>query len=221
MKSRLIKRMASLPAILFLTACGGGGGGSTTGDGNQSPSTYTGIVPDSGQTACYYDYIDDGVYIPLESTCLQPGSAWSPDGQDGYYNINPLSYTDNGDGTVDDNVTGLNWQKCSIGKTGTDCSAGAIASHDWNAASAQCASLSLDGGGWRLPSVTELTQLVNYGKSSGAIDSTAFPGTFSRYWTSTPTAHVNYAWAWYVDFTQSITWADNLSEALYVRCVRG
>jgi hypothetical protein len=56
-------------------------------------------LPDSGQTKCYQT-IDPYAEIPCTGT-----------GQDGAYNINPMSYTDNDNGTVTDNNTGLMWQK--------------------------------------------------------------------------------------------------------------
>ncbi len=60
-------------------------------------------LPDTGQTKCYQ------VVSPYaEIHCAGTG-------QDGAYNINPMSYTDNGNGTVTDNNTGLMWQKCSVG----------------------------------------------------------------------------------------------------------
>lgn len=53
-------------------------------------------LPDTGQTTCYDT---SGNVINCKGT-----------GQDGAYNFNPLSYTDN-NGTVTDNNTGLIWQK--------------------------------------------------------------------------------------------------------------
>ena len=57
-------------------------------------------LPDTGQTKCY-----QGV-SPYDEI---------PSGQDGAYNINPLSYTDNGNGTVTDNNTGLCGSRKIIG----------------------------------------------------------------------------------------------------------
>lgn len=70
-------------------------------------------------------------------------------GQDGHYRINPPSYTDNEDGTITDNVTGLMWQKVMYKKM-----------------SLQEAMLvvkkSKVGGyqDWRLPSIKELYSLI-------------------------------------------------------------
>lgn len=207
--------------VFLLNGCGGDGSGETSSviDDNQNNSG--GPVPDTGQTSCYYDYINDGIYLPTESTCLSPGSGWSPDGQDGYYVNNEMSFTDNGDGTVLDNVTGLTWQKCSLGKSGSDCSSGALTSHTWSDAKNQCVNLNLNGTGWRLPTVFELTQIVDFGTSYNSIDEAVFPGTgASSYWTSTPHASVN-TWAWYVSFVQGNTWVHEQTQTYYVRCVRG
>ena len=46
----------------------------------------------------------------------QTTSYTSTQGEDADYIINPLSYTDNGDGTITDNNTGLMWQKVDGGE---------------------------------------------------------------------------------------------------------
>ena len=58
-------------------------------------------LPDTGQVK----FFNDGVEIsePL------PDAAFF--GQDAHYDRGQLSYTDNADGTVTDNITGLMWQK--------------------------------------------------------------------------------------------------------------
>ena len=206
--------LAAIPMVLFLTACGGGKHGD-----DSEPRTASGIIPDTGQTSCYYDYTNDGFYIPTESTyCPDPGSGWSPDGQDGYYTINAMSFTDNGNGTVLDNVTGLTWQKCSLGQSGNNCATGALASHGWSEARNGCAQL---GTGWRLPTIFELTQIADFSQSMGSINETAFPNTgLSSYWTSS--IHpVDPDFAWLVDFVDANTWIDYRSEPHYARCVRG
>jgi len=57
-------------------------------------------LPDTGQTKCYQDVSPYWAEIPCADT-----------GQDGAYSINPMSFTDNGYGTVTDNNTRLIWQK--------------------------------------------------------------------------------------------------------------
>ena len=67
--------------------------------GAQAAGSYP--IVDTGQTTCY----DDSGVI----TCPAEGEAFY--GQDAQFTGNPPSYTDNGDGTVTDNVTGLIWQQ--------------------------------------------------------------------------------------------------------------
>jgi len=67
------------------------------------------------------------------------------------------SYTDNGDGTVTDNVTGLMWQQVVSTTT-----------YNWAQALAYCPKLTLAGhSDWRLPSRIELVSIVDLGVTSG------------------------------------------------------
>lgn len=216
MNNRWTGYLATLSVCLFLAACESGGSDTTSIP--TIPTSTSSKLADSGQDACYYDYINDGIYMPTEYICLDPAGSWGPDGQDGNHSINPMSFTDNGDGTVRDNVSGLTWTKCSLGKSGGDCSSGALASYTWSTAQTQCAAL---GSGWRLPSVFELTRLVDYGQDYTSIDNTFFPGTGSGpYWSSTPNA-IYPTMAWYVEFAQSSVLSHYQSQMYYVRCVRG
>lgn len=193
-------------------------GTDTAGDTGQGEQGAAVAVPDTGQTSCYYD-VTDPSYVPSETTCA-PDSGWGPHGQDGEYRINTMSFTDNGDGTVLDNVTGLTWQKCSMGRSGSDCAIGAFAAYTWAMARQQCAYLNLAGTGWRLPTIHELTQLVDYGRSSAAIDESFFPGTaLAAYWSATPNA-MDSSYVWDVNFSQGTTFFDNQTAEHYVRCVR-
>lgn len=221
-------RLTAVAMTLFVTACEIGGTTTNTDSSNTyDMGTHTGVIPDSGQTSCYYDYtiIDingdgiDDVYDPSQSYCVNEYAAWQPYGQDAHYSINPLSYTDNGDGTIHDNVTGLVWQKCSVGETGSDCSGGSIGSYSWSSAQSVCASSNLAGGNWRLPTMTELMSIVDYEESMGTLDGTAFPGTSSPYWTSTPHAYYS-SFAWFVNFSQGTITADYKTNLHYARCVR-
>ncbi len=84
-----------------------------------------------------------------EVTCPQEGGAFF--GQDAQYNGNQPSYTDNGDGTVTDNVTGLMWQQ-DPGEKKT-----------YSQAVAGASNLTLaDYNDWRLPSIKELYSLIQF-----------------------------------------------------------
>jgi hypothetical protein len=121
------------------------------------------------------------------------------------------SYTDNGDGTVTDNVTGLMWQKA----------VSATATYTWAQAVAYCPTLILAGhGDWRLPSVIELVSIVDVGQSNLSINGIYFPNTPSTwFWSSSPVAG-SPSGAWYVNFYGGRTSNVDVSNALYVRCVR-
>ncbi|HQW04345.1 MAG: DUF1566 domain-containing protein [Flavobacteriales bacterium] len=84
------------------------------------------------------------------STIISTPSIGSPFyGQDATYNGNQPSYTNNGDGTVTDNVTGLTWLKSMGGK---------ISYHD-----AVIKADTMTSGGhtdWRIPTIKELYSLA-------------------------------------------------------------
>ncbi|MBI4837940.1 MAG: DUF1566 domain-containing protein, partial [Nitrospirae bacterium] len=156
-------------------------------------------------------------------------------GQDGVYNINPMSYTDNGNGTVTDNNTGFMWQKCSVGQTNDTTCSGTAVTYNWYQASGTydssynpsstdiCGSLVLGGySDWRLPAKKELISIVDYSipYPGPTIKSTYFPNTkLFLYWSSTTLAYYpNYAWA--VHFYGGNVSSHNKTNSYYVRCVR-
>ena len=121
------------------------------------------------------------------------------------------SYTDNGDGTVTDNVTGLMWQQ-----------AVPATKYAWADAVAYCPTLTLAGhSDWRLPSIIELSSIVDLGQSSPSINSTYFPSTPSDwfFWSASPLAGSS-SNAWYVGFFDGYTGFFDVSLTYYVRCVR-
>ena len=84
-----------------------------------------------------------------------------------------------------------------------------------------CSSLTLVGKTWRLPTVNELANLVDYGRSSSpSIDTTAFPGTQSEYWSSSEVAY-NTNYAWDVVLGNGYVGSYNKLGSTYVRCVTG
>ena len=81
--------------------------------------------------------------------CPQAGQAFF--GQDAQYDGNLPGYTDNGDGTITDNVTGLTWQQ----------NPGEKMTYDQAVAGAD--SFTLAGyDDWRLPSIKELYSLIHF-----------------------------------------------------------
>lgn len=104
---------------------------------------------------------------------------------------NPEAYTDNGDGTITDNVTKLMWQKVVPTETYTI----------WAQAAAYCPTLTLGGhSDWRLPSRIELVSIVDVGRSDPSINGTYFPNTPASYFWSSSLAGRFPAVAWYVNF---------------------
>jgi hypothetical protein len=74
---------------------------------------------------------------------------------------------------------------------------------------------------WRLPSVEELTSIVNYNRYGPAIDIDYFPNTESEfYWSSSPLAYDSYD-AWSVSFYNGDDGSYGKNYQLAVRLVRG
>jgi len=108
-----------------------------------SQSVWSTLLPDTGQTDCYNA---NGSII----TCPNSNSAFY--GQDAQYQGNAMNYTDNGNGTVTDNNTGLLWEQAHH--------ATRLSFYD---AEAVCESLNLGGHtGWRLPNLKELFSLADF-----------------------------------------------------------
>lgn len=139
--------------------------------------------------------------------------------------IEAAPFTDNSDGTVKDNATGLVWQKCSQGQGATDCS-GTATTATWTNAITYCSGLNnLPASSprtWRLPHVNELKTIVDTTKASGAtIDTTAFPATAAfDYWSSTTYAPSTTT-AWGVGFGVGVVYGSDKTSSYYVRCVSG
>ncbi len=128
-------------------------------------------VPRTGQTASHRTG-DDGN--------LQRGVAWpSP------------RFTDNGNGTVTDNLTGLMWVKAPHALPGN-------AAVNWGGAIDFCDALTYaTHSNWRLPNVLELRSLLDASQHSPALPAGhPFAGVLNdNYWTSTtPPFNANEAW---------------------------
>ena len=158
-------------------------------------------VPQTGQTTSYATG-DDGD--------LEKGVTWP----------NPR-FTDNGDGTVTDNLTGLMWLK----------TANCFGTRTWDQALSDCNGLSngscglTDGsvdGDWRLPNVNELISLVDRGR---LIPPLPFGHPFTNvrsdpYWSSTTAADSSF-FAWYVDMNLGDVFSVANGNVHYVWPVRG
>jgi hypothetical protein len=124
----------------------------------------TGSFPlvDTGQDTCY----DSSDAI----SC--PNSGESFYGQDAQYSGNQPSYTNNGDGTVTDNVTGLMWQQSPDTDGDGDINAADKLTYDEAVAGA---STQTTGGysDWRLPTIKELYSLILF----SGLDPSGYEGT--------------------------------------------
>lgn len=123
------------------------------------------VIPKTGQTTSYYAE-DDGA--------LEMGVSWP----------NPR-FTDNGDSTVTDNLTGLVWEQSPPGSTMT-----------WTNALAYADSLGLGGyGDWRLPNTRELMSLFNmeYAAQYTWLNAQDFSGVAAGNYFSSTTAADNTA----------------------------
>ena len=118
---------------------------------------------------------------------------------DGQGNGPPLSYTDNGNGTVTDNVTGLIWEKTTPADVANQYSFSEVSAFFLP---------SIDGlgghHGWRLPNVKELQSVVNYGVRWPSINQSIFgpivpvtQTTIENYWSISPAIGGG---EWSVDF---------------------
>jgi Protein of unknown function (DUF1566) len=182
-------------------------------------------LPGTGQSKCY-QAVSPYAEIPCAGT-----------GQDGAYSINPLSYTDNGNGTVTDNNTGLIWQKCSVGQNNDATCSGTATYFNWYKASGTydasynspsqsvCGDIRVSGySDWRLPTKKELRSIVDYSipyPTRPTIVGAYFPNTVSSvYWSSTTVA-AGPVVAWGVDFGDGLVSYYNKGDDFYVRCVRG
>jgi arylsulfatase A-like enzyme len=96
-------------------------------------------------------------------------------GEDADYTIHPQSFTDNGNGTITDNVTGLMWQKTDNGES------------TWETAVSNAAGITTGGfTDWRLPTPSELFSIFN-NNANPALNTTFFPnnpGGAAEYWWS-------------------------------------
>ena len=136
-------------------------------------------------------------------------------------------FTDQGDGTVIDTITGLMWDKCSWGqtRTGSYCT-GSATIYTWrNSLNVAVTANQRNWRGysdWRLPNQAELESLIDITKATGpTINITAFPSTPARnFWSSTIYAPYP-TYAWYVDFYGGLPNAYNQINDGHVRLVRG
>ncbi len=145
-------------------------------------------------------------------------------GEDADYTINPPSYTNNGDGTVTDNVTGLMWQKARVSQTYNWYRAAGVYDGSYNRTTQNVCQEQTTGNhhDWRLPTKKELAGIVDYSRyyPNPSINP-VFTGYASFYWSSTAyAASSSTAWVVYFD-SGFVSIGSKSQDYIYVRCVRG
>jgi hypothetical protein len=175
----------------------------------------------SGQTACFDDAGDS-------ISCA--GSGQDGESQAGV----TRSFTDNGDGTIGDNQTGLTWEKLSD-DAGIHDQDNVYAWEDAAATKVAALNTAKFAGhdDWRLPNRFELDTLVNLGTASpstyAVFNSSCAPGCAvttcsctqpTDYWSST-TKQSSPTLAWTVFFSNGGTASYSKTSERYVRAVRG
>ena len=88
------------------------------------------------------------------------------------------AFTDNGDGTVSHNLTGLMWKRCVEGASGVACTSGSPTPMTWSAAlTTATADRTAGRRDWRLPNRVELESIIEYCGWGPSINQTMFPAT--------------------------------------------
>ncbi len=101
----------------------------------------------------------------------QTGDYTTTFGEDADYTINAPSFTNNGNGTITDNVTGLMWQQTDGGEMTVE------------SAATYVAALRLGGfADWRLPTAHEGFSILNHQNNNPAVNTTYFTTTAAEYW---------------------------------------
>src|SRR6185295_61076 len=187
--------------------------------------------PATGQTTSYPAEKNDHVSAPVavpDDGAVQAGAT--------------LSYTDNGDGTITDDNTGLMWEKKGDNGGLHDKDNGYV----WTGTGTQetiwdwLDDVNAEGGtgfagydDWRVPNAKELQTLVNFQNSppmtSGAFNANCVPGatvltgscTPMTGYTSSTTWARSTGMAWGVSFYEGLLFPYDKTSGLRVRAVRG
>ena len=170
---------------------------------NPCPPNALAPIPKTGQTTVYGPR-DDGYWQQAL------GVEW-PDPR----------FTDNLDGTVTDNLTGLIWLKDA------DC----FGERTWDDALSDCNGLSAGScgltdasstGDWRFPNRFELESLLDMGNDNPSLPSGhPFTAVKSFYYWSSSTNAGNAGFAWYVNMDYGSVNFANKASTFYVWAVRG
>jgi hypothetical protein len=125
---------------------------------------------------------------------------------------------------VTDSTTGLIWRRCAEGmKISTNGCSGSATAYSSDQAQSWAKNEALTSGKpWRLPSLKELSSIVDKSRCNPAIDTVAFPGTpGSPFWSAPPAAgESSYAWGVNFDYGYVDYGSEHNSAGYRVRLVR-
>ena len=124
----------------------------------------------------------------------------------------PNHFTDNGDSTITDNLTGLMWEKFPYND-----------SLFWDNALQHAENLMLAGySDWRLPNIKEVESLNDEKANAPSINTSVFPNVVAKkYWSST--SQFNHGTnAWFIDFQNFglTSYISKTTRGCYIMCVR-
>ena len=161
-------------------------------------------IPKTGQTLIYASG-DDGN--------IQAGVEWPAQ-----------RFTDNGDGTVTDSLTGLMWLKdggCM--KANWKSALTIVAGLNNHQVQNNCAGYNGNYSDWRLPTLNEVGSLVNYGAADSAqwLNSEGFVNMKSYYYWSSTTYYSNPSYAWLLRIYNGMESRADKSKSHYILPVRG
>jgi hypothetical protein len=167
--------------------------------GNYAP------VPKTGQTTSYGTR-DDGE--------LKMGVTWPTP-----------RFTDNQNGTVTDNLTGLIWMQNANAFSGKNWDEALTIANNLHAGSIPGLTDGSQAGDWRLPNIKELQSLIDYGTEPPPLPPnnpfSVLP-SYSYHWSSTTNFdQTDTAWGVYIGFDGTMAPASKTATDSYVWCVRG
>lgn len=152
------------------------------------------VIVDTGQNSCFNN--------SREIACPQPGEPFY--GQDAQYKGNTSRYTDNGDNTITDHITGLMWQKTIKQVSWADAVSDVLRDRTGGYAD------------WRVPTIKELYSLIDFN---------GFTGTGAPETTTAPKDAIPYVDTRYFNFEYPTTGryidAQYITNTSYVSTVMG